>query len=304
MASFGLAWAAGIFLTAGGNPASAAQAATPAPLPSAAQAGPAGAWSAGLELGRSEDASFTPAPTGVPGNLLERAGNLRFDQAKRDSDRPGIVFDVSPGSMTTLAFTYFHNKDKYKETAHGLQNASYDTYTGEIMLSPGEPWNMSADYSREKNGSAQINNGTSNFPTIDDFTIRLQDIADTLGAGAVFQIVPSKATLNPGARSQNLKGTAGFNTQPGSTYQNARASLGGVQDIPNADNVKIVRLDASVDCLLRPKVTLTAGTWYEDYKFSDVDSVGLQNIYPGAFFLALNGSYNATVGYVRLTYRW
>jgi hypothetical protein len=37
----------------------------------------------------------------------------------------------------------------------------------------------------------------------------------------------------------------------------------------------------------------------------NVDSVGLQNIYPGAFFLALNeGSYNATVGYVRLTYRW
>ena len=52
-------------------------------------------------------------------------------------------------------------------------------------------------------------------------------------------------------------------------------------------------------------MTLTAGTWYEDYQFSDVDSVGLQNIYPGAFFLALNdGSYHATVGYVRLTYHW
>jgi len=37
----------------------------------------------------------------------------------------------------------------------------------------------------------------------------------------------------------------------------------------------------------------------------DVDSVGLQNIYPGAFFLALNdGSYHVTVGYVRLTYHW
>jgi hypothetical protein len=33
--------------------------------------------------------------------------------------------------------------------------------------------------------------------------------------------------------------------------------------------------------------------------------VGLQNIYPGAFFLALNdGSYTATVGDVRLTDRW
>ncbi len=39
--------------------------------------------------------------------------------------------------------------------------------------------------------------------------------------------------------------------------------------------------------------------------FSDVDSVGLQNTYPGAFFLALNdGGYRATVGFIRLTYRW
>jgi hypothetical protein len=60
-----------------------------------------------------------------------------------------------------------------------------------------------------------------------------------------------------------------------------------------------------VDYAVSPKVMLTFGTWYEDYQFSDVDSVGLQNIYPGAFFLALNdGSYTATVGYVRLTYRW
>jgi hypothetical protein len=259
----------------------------------------------GLDLARSEDASFVVAPTGLSANALGRDGNLRFDQAKRDSDRAGIIFDISPGRMTSFGFTYLHNKDTYNETAHGLQNASYDTYTGEVTLSPGEQWNVSAYYSREKNGSAQVNNGTSNFPVIDDFTTRLQDIADTAGASAVVQIMPGTATLNLGGRYQNLKGTAGFTTQPGSTYQLARASLGGVQDIPNADNVKIVRLDASVDYAFSRKVSLTVGTWYEDYKFSDVDSVGLQNLYPGAFFLALHdGSYNATVGYLRLTYHW
>ena len=36
-----------------------------------------------------------------------------------------------------------------------------------------------------------------------------------------------------------------------------------------------------------------------------VDTLGLQNIYPGSFFLALNdGSYDATVAFVRLTYHW
>jgi MtrB/PioB family decaheme-associated outer membrane protein len=259
----------------------------------------------GLDLARSEDASFVVAPTGLSANALARDGSLRFDQAKRDSDRAGVIFDISPGSMTSFAFTYLHNNDTYNDTVYGLQNASYDTYTGEVTLSPGEQWNVNAYYTHEKNGSAQINNGTNNFPAIDNFTTQLQDSVDTLGAGAVFKIVPGKATLNLGGRYQNLVGTAGFLTQAGSSYQLARANIGGVQDIPNADNAKIVRLDASVDYAFSPKMMLTLGTWYEDYKFSDVDSVGLQNIYPGAFFLALNdGSYHVTVGYVRLTYHW
>ena len=34
-------------------------------------------------------------------------------------------------------------------------------------------------------------------------------------------------------------------------------------------------------------------------------TTGLLNLYPSAFFLAANdGSYNATVGYLRLNYRW
>ena len=126
----------------------------------------------GLELSRSEDASFVVPPTGLSANALGRDGNLRFHQAKRDSDRGGIFFDISPGRLTSLAFTYLHNKDTYKETAHGLQNASYDTYTGEVTLSPGEQWNVSAYYSHEKNGISQINNGISNFPVNEDFTTR------------------------------------------------------------------------------------------------------------------------------------
>jgi hypothetical protein len=188
---------------------------------------------------------------------------------------------------------------------YGLQNASYDTYTGEVSVSPGERWNVTGYYSHEKNGSSQVNNGTSNFPVNDIFTIRLADDVDTAGAGAMFALVPNKAMLNLAGRSQNLKGTARFTTNPNSTYQLARASMGGVADIPNADNAKLTRLDASVDWVLTQKVTLTLGTWFEEYVFSDVDTEGLQNIYPTAFFLALNdGSYHANVGYVRLTYHW
>jgi MtrB/PioB family decaheme-associated outer membrane protein len=259
----------------------------------------------GLELERSEDATFVVPPAGLPSNALARDGSLRYDQSKRSSDRFGLVADVSPVASTTLAFTYWHNKDTYSETLYGLQDASYDTYTGEVAVSPGEQWNVTGYYSHEKNGSSQVNNGTSNFPAIDIFTINLNDDVDTAGFTSVFKLVPGKAMLNFSGRYQNLKGTAGFLTNPGSAYQLARASMGGVKDIPNADNAKLTRVDLSVDYAIRPKVTLTLGTWYEDYVFSDVDSSGLQNIYPGAFFLAVNdGSYNATVGYVRLTYHW
>jgi len=259
----------------------------------------------GLDLEASEDASLVTPSTGLSANALNRDGSLRFDLSKRASDRAGIVFDISPVPMTTFAFTYLRNKDNYKETKYGLQDAKYDTYTGEVSVTPGEAWNVTGYYSREKNGSHQVNNGTSNFPTVDDFIIGLSDDVDTAGVSSQVTLVPKKATLNLSGRYQNLTGAANFTVNAASSYQAARAATGGVQNIPNADNAKITRLDASVDCSLTQKVMLTVGSWYEKYVFSDVDSLGLQNIYPGSFFLALNdGSYDATVAYVRLTYHW
>lgn len=259
----------------------------------------------GLEITRSEDASFVNPPAGLSSNALNRDGSLRFDLARRSSDRAGVNFDISPVSMLTAAFSYLRNKDTYKETVYGMQDNSYDTYTAEVTVSPGEVWNVTGFYTKEKNGSSQRQNGTSNFPAIDDFLVRLTDSADTTGATGVFTIVPQKVLVNLGARYQDMKGTARFTVNPGSSYQLARASMGGVQDIPNADNVKWTRVDASVDTTVSRKVTVTVGAWYEKYLFSDVDTVNLQNIYPSAFLLALNDwSYNATVTYVRLAYHW
>jgi hypothetical protein len=212
---------------------------------------------------------------------------------------------VSPMPSTTFAFTYLRNKDTYKETKYGMQDANYDTYTGEVTVSPSEAWSATGFYTKEKNGSHQVNNGTSNFPAIDDFIIKLSDDVDTMGVTSQFAVVPNMAMLNLSGRRQKLTGAANFTTNPGSTYQLARASMGGVKDIDNADNATLTRLDASLDCTMTKKVTLSFGAWYEDYLFSDVDTVGLQNVLPGSFFLALkDGSYHATVGYVRLNYHW
>ena len=61
-------------------------------------------------------ASFVVPPTGLSANALARDGSLRFDLANRDSDRAGIIFDISPGNITSFAFTYLHNMDTYNDT--------------------------------------------------------------------------------------------------------------------------------------------------------------------------------------------
>ena len=253
----------------------------------------------GLDLGRSEDASFVVPPTGLSANALARDGSLRFDQSKRDSDRAGIIFDISPGNMTTFAFTYLHNKDTYKETVYGLQNASYDTYTGEVTVSPGEQWNvyrlLLAREERQRAGQQRH----EQLPGDRQVHHSAERQTSTRRASpARFTLVPNKATLNLGRTLSEPEGHGGASprSRTAPTSSRARASAGCRTSRTRTTR----RLSGSTPrwtARSRPKVTLTLGTWYEDYKFSDVDSVGLQNIYPGAFFLALNdGSYTATVG--------
>jgi hypothetical protein len=102
-------------------------------------------------------------PTGLPSNVLERAGNLRFDQAKRDSTGRDCL-DISPVPITTLAFTFFHNKDQHKEIAHGVQESSYDTYTGEINLSPGEQWSASRTTRTRRTEATRSTTGPATSP--------------------------------------------------------------------------------------------------------------------------------------------
>ena len=259
----------------------------------------------GLELERSEDATFVVAPTGLSANALQRTGSLRFDQSKRSSDRVGIVADVSPMPSTTLrvhvsAEQGYVQRNDLRPAGRELRHLHWRS----LGVAGRAVERHRVLFAREERQLA----GQQRHEQLPDHRQLHHQPERRCRYGGIHvgvQARAEKATLNFSGRYQNLKGTAGFGTNPGNTYALARASLGGVKDIPNADNAKITRLDLSVDCALTPKVTLTLGTWYEDYVFSDVDSTGLQNIYPGAFFLALNdGSYNATVGYVRLTYHW
>jgi hypothetical protein len=237
--------------------------------------------------------------------VLERDGNLRYDQANRDSNRAGLDFDVSLGSKANLNFSYLHHMDTYKNTVHGLQDDKYDTYTAEFNVTPAEQFNLFAYYTYEKNGQNMVSSGNSPFLPVNDFNSLAEDKSNSFGAGTKIQLVPNKAALNLSARYQKVDGNLHFTVDPASTNALGRVAYGGVKDPTNVDDTKITRVDGSIECIVSPKVTLTVGAWYENYSISDYMTSGLPNLEPTAFFIAANnGNYNAKVAFARLTYHW
>jgi len=92
---------------------------------------------------------------------------------------------------------------------------------------------------------------------------------------------------------------------PGGAPFNARTAVGGVLDIPLYDDTKLLTLSAELKYHLAKAWTVALGGFFEDYEIRDSNTAGLLNYVPGSFFLAYNdGDYKATVGYVRVTYRW
>jgi MtrB/PioB family decaheme-associated outer membrane protein len=260
----------------------------------------------GYEPIRSEEASFLEA--GPPANLMAVEGNLRYDQAKKDTDRIGTLLQLSPGGNATISLSYLRTKDDYKETAFGLQSASYDTLTAEVDYSPGERWNLYAFYSYEKVADFQIgrqSGATVSTNPLDNWTSDVNDKVNSVGAGAEVTLVPEKWFLSLLGRYQKVDGNNDLFADPTGVPGRARAAVGGVQDLPFYDDTKITTLQAEVKYQFAKSWSGALGGWFEDYEINDLNTQGLVNYVPGSFFLNENqGDYQAKVAYVRFSYRW
>ncbi len=244
-------------------------------------------------------------PTVAPPNVLQRDGNLRYDQSQKDSNRVGLNLDIEAGAGTTFSLQYLRNYDTYSNTVHGLQDDKYNTFTGEVSVAPVAQWNLFVYYSYEKGANNMVSSGNSPFLPVNDYNMLWEDKANTVGFGTMFQLVPDKVTVNLSSQYQKVDGNIHFDVNPASTNALGRVAYGGVKDPTNVDDTKITRVDGSLDYALADAWSITGGAWYENYTISDYMTTGLLNLYPSAFFLAGNdGSYKATVGYLRLNYRW
>jgi MtrB/PioB family decaheme-associated outer membrane protein len=255
---------------------------------------------------RSEEASFLePEP---PANMFALPGYVRFDQAKRDTDRIGANLQVSPGSgKVSVGVGYYRTNEDYKETGLGLQNASYDEVSVDLDYTPSARWTVYGFYSFEKIGNFQRGRQSGATPStnpLDDWTSNVDDKAHSLGAGAEVTLVPDKWFLSLSGRFQKVDGFNDLFAAPGGAPFQARVAFGGPQDLTRYDDTRIATLGSE----LRRQVgrwSAALGGWFEDYDVDDSNSENLGNYVPGSFFLAANdANYRALVGYLRLSYRW
>jgi len=254
---------------------------------------------------RSEDASYgepAPPPTQLP-------ALRRFDQAKRNVDRFNGLLQVTPTGDLTFSASYWYQSDDYTREdivdasglRYGLNNASYDSLTGEVDYSPGDRWNFYGFYTHENNRNFQRGRQSGATPSTDpkaDWEANVHDKVASFGVGADAVLVPDRLSFKTFARYQKVDGNNDLFSPPGGTPDIA-------VPISNFDDTKIWTVSAELTYRLAASWSLSLGGWIEQYRVNDSASTGLTNYVPGSFFLAANDSdYEARVGYLRASYRW
>jgi MtrB/PioB family decaheme-associated outer membrane protein len=282
----------------------------------------------GLEIELSEEASFQvpgapanvlaiPPPSENPAFAATYASlcgsgpvcNLRFDQAKKDSDRIGALLDLTPGSgKLGFSLGYVRTKDDYKETRYGLTQASFDSVSAQVDFTPTERANVWAFYNYEKLVNAQRgrqSGSTVSANPLDDWTSDVNDKVNTFAAGADLTLKPETWFLKLWGQYQDVDGNNDLFAAPGGAPANARTAVGGVQDIPLYDDTKLATVYGELKYQFAKAWALAVGGFFEDYEIKDSNTEGLLNYVPGSFFLAaVDNDYQATVVFLRLSYNW
>jgi hypothetical protein len=259
-------------------------------------------------------ASLDDSSRTAGGANVTAATRLPADEAQRDSTRVGVDVEVTPSARAAFVLSYVRRNDQYHNpdavagvsgTAYGLLEAKYDSFTGEIDLTPSPRVALSAYYTYEKNLSVtQAFSGGTTLLGLLNFAG--SDKTDTFGANATVHLVPEKWTLWLNARRQKLDGLMDITGDPNGPFSLARAAYGGIQDIGDYSDTELTAVSLQLDYVVGEHLSLGGGYAYEKYVFVDAFSGGT-DVYPlaGAFYLKANdGPYEVNVVYAKLRYRF
>ena len=129
-----------------------------------------------------------------------------------------------------------------------------------------------------------------------NWTSTVDDTVNSIGAGLRFSIVPDEWLLNLFYRYQKVNGNNDFT---GGDKQRTPES------ITRYDDTKLTALAANLKWQFTETWAVGFGAYYEDYKYDDAQTGEILNYMPGSFFLnPNNGTFNAWVGWLNLTYNF
>jgi hypothetical protein len=251
----------------------------------------------------AEEASFLDP--GPPANLTSLR---RYDQAKKDTTRLSALLQLSPSDEVTVSASYLRGKDNYDELTHGLMDALNEAFSVEADYTPTPRLGMYAFFTRERIETFQVGRqsaATLSTNPLDDWTGALSDHVDFYGGGGNAVLVPDRLDLKLTATFQKVDGNADLFSAVGGAPANARAALGGVQDIADWDDTKLLTVLAELGWKVDGHWRLAGGGWLEDYEVRDLNTGGLAHYVPASFFLApVDSDYRGYALYARASYTW
>jgi MtrB/PioB family decaheme-associated outer membrane protein len=257
----------------------------------------------GYHFAEAEEASFLDP--GVPANLPSLR---RSDQANKDVTRVISQLQITPVDTVVLSVGYIRSEDDYKDLGHGLINATTDAFTAEADFTPNERFSVFGFYSRENLTNflrGRQSGAAASVNPLDDWTSNTDDLAQTVGGGGTFGLWKDKLDLNVNGSYQKVDGNNDFFAAVGGAPEVARRAVGGIGDIPNFDDTKLLSLGAELAYRFQSRWTARVGGVFEDYELRDAFSTGLVNYIPGSMFLAGNDQdYRGHTVYTSLSCNW
>jgi hypothetical protein len=248
---------------------------------------------------------------------------VTFDAAKQRRDTYKIAVDASPLPNLNIGAAYKYKKSTYPDDSLGVQNAKtnefeiYGDYLAGSVIKVNAYFDLqnTQQYLVDFNGSA-ASIGTT--PTSSNFmwNRKLKDDTYEFGAGVDFYVVPKKLTLRVQYDYVNSDGTEDFAfALPGVINGvNSNTATGPVGD-PNLNDVDSYHKSTflcKLSYAISKSFTMAIGTVFERFKYNDyafsnpnyqylLGTGGSSTFLTGAY---ANPSYNASIGFVSMAYKF
>ncbi|MEK6570051.1 MAG: MtrB/PioB family decaheme-associated outer membrane protein, partial [Bacteroidota bacterium] len=263
-----------------------------------------------------EEVAHEAFPAGEPAGTLGQLPQLRkFDLATRDRNRANILAQVTPLDNLSLTGSFGLANDDFKESAYGLSKNNSNNLSFDVSFSPTYDIALYASYTTENFKYAmksrqrvpQVGTTRANDTTNNDWSSDLKDLANTVGLGLHWVVVPDQIDFSFDFSYSDAKGTVA--TRALGNPADPRFLVTTARDYPDTRSI-LRQLRASIGYRLTeqftPRLEYRFEGYTESYFNQDAMEPYMLPVDPGtagAVFLgARQPGYSAHILYLVLSY--